>query len=242
MCNNDKTYEIIKLIIAPFAGAFFAFLFLRFAEWLRFRTKRRKNYLRALGKIQLMGNSNYNALASSISSIDQIIKIVKEATDENKSPYSGNRLDNLTNDNDVLLDLRNDDFINEYFSYSLSIEKHNHDVDNINHFHESMKNSRLAGQITPQNYDENMLRFIDDLKLYRKYCLDFMEKTEVIIARSRVLMKIESTFFRKLFKIHLEKFNKSFIKKYDVELLVLKQEIEDIKNKNKKERDRILSS
>ena len=88
------------------------------------RTKRKDN-IRALSRIQLICNENYDFLNDSVYSIDQILKVFKEARERNQSPFSENRLDKITNDKNILLDLLNNDFVNDYFSYTIMIEKHN---------------------------------------------------------------------------------------------------------------------
>lgn len=242
MSQNNDTYEIIKLLISPFAGAFFAYLFIRLAERVKAKKEKKKSNIRALGKIQLFGNENYNSLFDTLYNIDQILDVIELARQKSQSPFSANRLDKISIDKDILLDLRNDDFINEYFSYIILVERHNNDVTNINHFHESMKMARLSGQITPENYNDNMQRFEERLKLFRKFCVNSMERTEFIIARCRVLIKNESSLFRKVFKISYKGYSKSFYKKYDAELLLLQKEMEEKKKSSKEKSDKIISS
>ncbi|MBK7103686.1 MAG: hypothetical protein IPH62_00165 [Ignavibacteriae bacterium] len=229
-------------MIAPFAGALFAYLFIRLAERVKAKKEKKKSNIRALGKIQLFGNENYNSLYDTLYNIDQILGVIKLANEKSQNPFSANRLDKISIDKDIILDLQSDDFINEYFSYIILVDRHNNDVTNINHFHESMKMARLTGQITPENYNENMLRFAESLKLFRKFCVDSMERTEFIIARCRVLLKKEASFFRKIFKKNYKGYDKSFHKKYDAELLLLKKEMEEIKKSSKEKSDKIVSS
>ncbi len=241
MDQSNQTYEILKLLVSAFAGAFFAYIFIRLADRVKTKKEKKKSYIRALGKIQLLGNENYNSLSDTLHNIDQILNVMKLAREKSQSPFSANRLDKISIDKDVLLDLRNDDFINEYFSYILLVERHNNDVNNINHFHESMKMARLTGQITPENYNDNMQRFEDELELFKRFCVDSMDRTELIIARCRVLLKDESSLFRKMFKKNYKGYSKLFHKKYNAELLVLKKEVNEIRKKSKEKIDRILS-
>ena len=242
MFQNNNTFEIIKLLISGFAGAFFAYLFIRLAERTKTKKEKKKSYIRALGKIQLLGNENYNSLFDILYNIDQILGVIELARQKSQNPFSANRLDRISIEKDILLDLRNDDFINEYFSYIILVERHNNDVTNINHFHESMKTARLTGQITPENYNENMQRLEEKLKLYRKFCVDSMERTELIVARSRVLLKNELSLFRKIFKKGYKGYSKSFLKKYNAELSLLRKEMQEKKKSSKENSDKIINS
>ncbi|MFH1197017.1 MAG: hypothetical protein V1720_15070 [bacterium] len=235
MIIDEKIFEILKLLVSAFAGAFFAFLFLRFADRAKEKRTKRKENAKALCRIELICNENYNFLNDSVYSIDQILKVFKEARERKQSPYSENRLDMLTNDKKILLDLLNNNFVNDYFSYTIMIEKHNNDVESINHFHEAMKMARLTGQITPENYMDNMARFEDNIKIFKNLVFDSMNMTEEIIAKCRVLLKDEASLFRKIFPKNREGYDNNFYKKYESELSLLKEEMTQI-NKASKER------
>lgn len=241
MIIDDKIFEIVKLLLSAFAGAFFAFLFLRFADRGKEKRAKRKDNIKALSRIQLICNENYNFLNDSVYSIEQILRVFKEARERNQSPFSENRIDKITNDKNILLDLLNNDFVNDYFSYTVMIEKHNNDVDSINHFHESMKMARLTGQISPENYMANMARFEDNIKIFKKFCYDSMKTTTEIIAKCRVLLKSETTLFRKIFPKDQQGYDKKFMKKYEVELVLLKTEMEQITSSARDKIEKILS-
>lgn len=241
MQQSNQTFEIIKSLVTAFAGAFFAYIFIRLSDRVKSKKEKNKANIKALGKIQLMGNENYNSLFDTTQSIDQIQNTIKMAREKEQSPFSANQFNKLSIDKYILQDLRNDDFINEYFSYALLVERHNSDITNINHFHDSMKMARLTGQITPENYNENMQRFESSLDTFNKFCIDSMERTEIIIARCRVLLKNESSLFNKLFRSYVG-YDKKFLKKYDAELFLLKKEVEGIKKKSGYKIKEILSS
>src|SRR3989304_6513221 len=101
MIIDEKIFEILKLLVSAFAGAFFAFLFLRFADRGKEKRAKRKENTKALCRIELICNENYNFLNDSVYSIDQILKVFKEARERKQSPFSENRLDNLTNDKNI---------------------------------------------------------------------------------------------------------------------------------------------
>ena len=233
--NIDKqTFEIIKLLLSAFAGAFFAFIFLWVSDRVKTKKQKRSTNIRALSKIQLICNNNYNALNNTLYSISEILRVFKEAREQSKDPFSANRLDKIILDQDLLLDLLNIDFLNDYFSFTRSIEKHNNDIENINHFHESMKMARLSGVISSENYIENLTRFENNLKLFNKFVIDLMNQTESIIAKARVLLKDETTFIKKLLRITSKGYKKNFNNKYETELEFLRTEMKMVKEKSRK--------
>ena len=238
---EEEIFEILKLLIPAFAGAFFAFLFLRFADWGKKKKNIRDKNIRALNRIQLICNENHNFLNDSIYNIDEIIKVIEEARKRKQSPFSENHLDKITNDKILLLDLVNNAFVNDYFSYAIMVEKHNNDVDSINHFHESMKMARLTGQISVENYIENMSRFGENIKLFKKFCSDSMDMTQDIIAKCRVQLKDETSLWKKLFKKPIYNYDKTFNKKYAAELVLLKKELDQITNASKERIKKVVS-
>ena len=238
---DKQTFEVIKLLLSAFAGAFFAFIFIWISDRIKTRKEVQKNNIRALNKIQFICNNNYSTLNTTLYSINEIIRVFNEAREQSQDPFSANRLDKIILDQDLLLDLSNIDFINDYFSFTRIIEKHNNDVDNLNHFHESMKMARLTGVISSDNYITNLGRFERNLKLFNRFVIDLMNQTESIIAKSRVLLKDEATFIKKLFKNTSKGYKKNFDKKYESELVLLRSEMKMVREKSKKDIDKVLN-
>jgi hypothetical protein len=242
MKMDEQIFEVVKILLSAFAGALFAFVFLKFAERGKDKKEKQKANIKALSKIQQICNENYNLLNDTLFSINEIIKVIEEARKRNQSPFSANRLDTLVIDKNILLDLLNNDFVNDYFSYMIMVKKQNDDVDSTNNFHESMKMARLTDKITSENYIQNMIRFEDNLKVEKKFIDDSMKQTEMILARCRVLLKEKTTIFRKIFKHKNIGYNKKFNEKYEKELKSLKIELETIKQKSKDEIENVIKS
>jgi len=241
--NIEKdTFEIIKILLSAFAGAFFAFVFIWLSDKRKGKNEKKKGNIRALSKIQFICNNNYTVLNTTLYSISEILRVFKEAREQSKDPFSANRLDKIILDQDLLLDLSNIDFINDYFLFNRIIEKHNNDVENLNHFHDSMKSARLNNVITSQNYIENLSRFENNLKLFNKFVINLMDQTESIVAKCRVLLKDETSFWKKLFRRTSKGYKKDFIKKYETELVLLRKEMKIVKDKSKAEIDKVLKS
>jgi len=238
----QESNNIVNDFASAFAGAFFAFLFIRLAAWLKDRRERKIKNRRALGKIQLICNINYGTLSDSLFVIDWILKVIKDAEEKKQLPFSANRLDKLSIVKDVLLDIDNTDFLNDYFSYIVTLEKHNNDIDSINQFHESMKMAKLGGKITPENYVENMNRLAKNLNVYKKFCVDTMEKTEIILAKSRVLLLREKSLIERIFSPKSKLYSRGFKKKLIAELEMLKKEMEFVKEKSRADMNKIISA
>lgn len=239
---DEQIFDVIKILLSAFAGALFAFIFLKFAERGRDKKEKRKANIKALSKIQQICNENYNLLNSTLYSINEILKVIEEARKRNQSPFSANRLDTLVIDKDILLDLLNNDFVNDYFSYMIMIKKQNDDVEATNNFHESMKMARLTDKITPENYIQNMIRFEDNLKVEKKFINDSMKQTEMIVAKCRVLLKEKTSIYRKIFKYKNIGYDRKFNEKYNKELKLLRAEMDTIKKKSKEEIENILKA
>lgn len=236
-------FEFIKIILSAFCGAWFAYIFMKYLEKNISRKEKVNSNIKALYKIQQICNENISTSDQIIYSIDEIIRIFTEAEQRNQDPFSMNRIDILSLNKDLLLDLLNVDFINDYFSHYQIIQKHNDDAKASNDFKNSMHLARLNGNISSENYLENMNRYKDDLIVFRKLVLDLMEKIKTMNAKCRVLLKTKKSFWQKHFQKNLiEKYDDKFPNKLKKELLLLSEEMKGIREASKKEIEKTLNS
>lgn len=238
---NIFSWELLKLLLPSFLGAFFAFLFIRFADWLKEKHEIKKKNIRSLLKIQFICNENSNSINNTVFSIDQINRVIKESKERLQVPLAGNRLEKMILEKDVLLDLLNQDFINDFFSYNATIEKHNEDVVAFNELHDSLKMAFISKKIDSENYWENIERLKSNLEVFKKFCNDSFEKNEDILSKCRVLLITEQTFFRKLFKSNYRKYNKDFDSKVSIEKQKLIKEMKFVQEKSKQEIDKVMN-
>ena len=233
--------ELLKIFAVSFSGAFFAFIFIRFAEKLKSRRDRKNDDNNALSKIQYLCNENYNTLNDTTFSLKDSIRIIEEAKVRNQAPYSPLLFKKLSINKDIILKLKNIDFINDYFSYSIMVDKHNDDIESINVFKNSMQTAQLSGVISIENYLENMERLKVQFETFIKYCEDSKERTEDILIKSRVLIKMKFHWYSKLLSWRKGGYPKNYDELHSKELKLLREELREVQ-KTSEERNNNVES
>lgn len=238
---------ILKNIFFPaFIGAFFGFLTFLLSEYIRGFMEKRKNYIKALFKIQMICNENSDILSLNISSIENIITNYNKAREQNKLPLSFNTFYNLKYNNDILIDIHNFDFLNEYFSYGRLIERQNCDFNNIYNTYELFKTNRLHNNISSEEYVFNVGILIEKLKIIKEFCDELTEKTKDILVKSRLISDMETPINKYIFiKLRFEKYRKyhnKFFKRINEEKLKLEKEFKQVQTKSKENIDKIIKA
>ena len=104
--------DIVQTGIIAFFGAFFAFIFVKFGEWIRDVRKGNVNHFNSLVKIERLLNRIIDRFEENIQVFGKNLDALKSmkllAWSSHKIPF----------DNDLADDLKNIDFINDYFSFS----------------------------------------------------------------------------------------------------------------------------
>ncbi len=228
--------ELLKIFASAFSGAFFAFVFIRISEILKAKRDRKNKNIKSLLSIQYLCNENYNTLNDTIYSLNDSIRIFEEAKKRNQDPYTPLLFKKLSINKEIILELTNNDFVNDYFSYSIMVAKHNDDIESINTFKNTFQIARLSSNISPENYIENMNRLKEQFKDFIKYCYDSMDRTQEILVKCRVLLNKENPWYSKLLFWKDTGYPKNFKSDYEKELLIAKKEVEQVK-KNSEHRN-----
>lgn len=228
--------DIVQTGIIAFFGAFLAFIFVKFGEWIRDVKKRNKNHFNALMKIERLLNRICDRLEVNIQVFGEHLDALKSKKlliwSSHEIPFDYKLSD----------DLKNIDFINEYFSFSLDIERMKNDFVTIKNMHEENKGLFINEKISQDTYKDNVSFCIGEMEKIIKFMKAYQEKLIQLLAKTRILQKEKEKNWTFLFgafpKTHYEK---NFNEKVREELEILKKEIDEVRKKSKEEKNKIKS-
>ena len=219
-------------MIGAFAGAFFAFLFVRIGDALtRFYDRQKKSY-NGLVRLEYLCNEYLNLISDNIFVIDDFSKIATDSFAKNEPFIYMNTLHQFVVPKDILLDLANIDLINEVFSFYADVDKMDHSIDTVNRFYSEIKDAFVQQKIDYGTYKTNVLIGLAKMAELRKFLLGLDQETKRIGATARLMSK-DKPFLTYL--IHLssrEYISKKIKNRIPGEVKKLEAEIEATKSKS----------
>jgi hypothetical protein len=140
-------------------------------------------------------------------------------------------------DRDLLLDVKNLDYVNDMFEFNVDISKINQTIPIIVDGYNELKKSLLEGNINKATFDSNTQRFLYPNLLFLKATLEDMDKkTEILMAKNKTLYKssiLTIDWFLELFT-HTERYPNNFEVKWRKELVRLqKDRLENVQKSQK---------
>ena len=228
--------DIVQTGIVAFFGAFFAFIFVKFGEWIRDVKKGNINHFISLMKIERLLNRISDRLEVNIlvfgENLDALKSMKLLAWSSHEIPFN----------NELSDDLKNIDFINEYFSFSLDIERMKNDFVTIKNMHEENKGLFINEKISPDAYKDNVSFCIGEMEKIIKFMKAYQENAIQLLAKTRILQKEKEKNWTFLFGAFPKRhYAKNFNKKVEEEAKILNKEIDEVRKKSKEEKNKIKS-
>jgi hypothetical protein len=228
--------ETLASGIIAFFGAFFAFAFVKFSDWISLIRKRNAGHFKALVLIERLLNQI-------VSRLDRNISLCKEdiAALRSMKMLIWN-LPSVPYKYELANDLKNIDFINDYLTFTADIETLNHDINTIITMYQEIKSLFINKSIDPDTFKSNVTFSISRVSAILKFMEDYKSTAIELLAKNRILLKERK---QKIFLIGpLPKMNygKDLNTDLKKELSILAEEIEATKAKSQQEIDRIIKS
>ena len=228
--------HIVETGIGAFFGAFFAFIFVIIAECITIFRKGNKNHFNSLIKIERLLNRIYDRLDVNIQVFGKNLDALKSMKfliwSSHEVPFN----------NELANDLKNIDFINEYFSFSLDIERMKNDFVTIKNMYEENKGLFINEKISLEIYKDNVLFCIREMKKIIKFMKAYQEKANKLLATTRLLQKEKRKNWTFLFgAIPKKHYIKNFDEKIEKEQKTLNKEIDEIRKESLEEKNKIKS-
>jgi len=222
-------HEIVLIGIAAFFGAFFVFVFDRFSKRLSAFRKGNNEHFNALVKIERLLNRT-------MAQLDKNAKLGRDDINALNSmkilvwnlppiPFSHELADNL----------KNIDFVNDYFDFMMGIESLNHDLNVMMTAYNEVKSMSLGKTISPEHYKDNVIFIIKQVSEIIKFMESYQAETTELLAKARILLKEREHRIFLLGAWPRRYYDKNIGQQQHEELLALKSEIELTKKKSREE-------
>lgn len=230
--DNTIGRELVILGFSAFAGAFFAYLFTRFADFFSKIYQRQIKHYNSLVNLETQLTEIGGIINDDLYVIPEFIKVITSGH------VYFNNLRPLPIDKSHYENLYDIDLINLLFSYNYELRKINDDIDTVTRGYDKIESAYTQKNITPEEYLYNCKNLAAQLTIQKLFLTKLQDKATRLIARIRIEIKKDIPFGTKLQSFFI-KTNGSKITnlELDRELKKLKKEIEESKTISRKEID-----
>lgn len=184
--SNDTGF--IKIVVASFAGAFFAFLFLRVGEILEKYYQRQVKHFNALVSMEVF----LDELGTIIH--DNIYLLPSFRTTINSGNVYASILRPLPIRREYYEELHDIKLINELYKLNYDIRRINDDLESANDWYLHLREIYTTGQMKPDHYIENAKILSENLKVIQAALMLLLED----VIRLNAIVKIRLTMDKPL--------------------------------------------
>ncbi len=231
----NPNYELTIQGFSAFAGAFFAFLFLRLAEFLSKLYQRQVKHYNSLVILETQLNEIGGIIHDNLYILPNFIRVIKSGD------VYFNNLRPIPIDKTHYENLYDLTILNELFTYNYQVRKLNDDMETASVGYQDIKNALIQKNITHQDYIVNANILAENLKQIEMFLSDLEERTVKLLARIRVQMKYDKPLGTRIMSVFIRSYgaslNEKEIKKEEEKL---DQEIKETKTKSQKEIEEVL--
>lgn len=235
---SEPTNPIYVLLISgfgAFAGAFFAFIFLKLADFLIRIHQRKMKHYNSLVLLETQLNELLGIIYDNVS----IISSFKEIINSGKIHFG--KLRQVPIDRSHYSNLQDVTLKNNLFSYNYKLRQLNDDIDNITNGYNDIKNALLQKNISYEDYLTNVKFTVGFLIKLGKYLKNINEQTIELLVKVRLMCKKDLPLGTKISRWFIRQSGSNLIESdLDEEKKKLLNEIEIIGNQSQKEIDDIL--
>lgn len=232
---TSPTQELIMQGFSAFAGAFFAFLFIRIAEFLSKLYQRQVKHYNSLVILETQLNEIGGIIHDDLYILPNFIRVIKSGN------VYYNNLHPIPIDKSHYESLYDLTILNELFTYNYQVRKLNNDMETASSGYQDIKNALIQKNITHQDYTVNTNILAENLKQIEIFLADLEERTVKLLVRIRVQMRYDKPLGTRIMgwfiRSHGANLSEKEIKKEEDKL---NKEIEETKTKSQKEIEEIL--
>ncbi|MBC7943771.1 MAG: hypothetical protein H7X91_00555 [Burkholderiales bacterium] len=235
--SKASDLEAFRALLGGFAGAFFAFLFIRLGDWLTRLYQRRATHYNALVRLQYYFNECLVLTGDNIFIADDFFRCFAEESREGEElRIFMNRFIAYPRDIELVISLSNIDYANELYSFNIEIQKTNQSMATVNRSYEQMLEAFVSKNIDASVYQANVHALRIHYVELRKFLLRIKHDLVLLIAKARLLDREAPWLFKVIRALTSTTYGKGFEKRVGVEATKVESEIEAVA---KKSRDKI---
>jgi hypothetical protein len=222
--------QIIIQGFGAFTGAFFAFLFLRLAEFFSKIHERQVKHFNSLVILE----TQLNELGGIIHDNIYLIPFFKTSITSGNIYFS--KLRSMPIDKSHYENLHDIYLINDLFSYNYQLRKLNDDIDSLADGYSDIKNAYIQHNIQKQDYLINARISAELLVTLEVFLMDMEESTVQLMAKVRLMSKRDVPLGTRIARLFIHT-SGSKLKKSEIESesKKLRKEIEETKVQSQKE-------
>lgn len=227
--------QILIQAFSAFTGAFFAFLFLRLAEFFSKIYERQVRHFNSL----IILETQLNELMGIISDNIYLIPFFKTSITSGNIYFSKLRF--MPVDKSHYGNLHDLELINDLFSYNYQLRKLNDDLESLTDGYSDIKNAYIQHNIQKQDYLINAQISAEMLITLEIFLKDMEKHTIQLMAKVRLMSKRDAPLGTRIARLFIHT-SGSKLKKNEIEneVKILRKEIEEIKRSSKMEIDNAL--
>lgn len=193
---KSSDLEAFRALVGGFAGAFFAYLFVRMGDALKKLYDRKETNHTALVKLQHYFNDCLNATSDNLFIINDCASVFsEERLGTNQAPLYMNAFHTYVIDRETVTKLTNLDFLNEVYSLNVSLNKTNHSLGTIDRAYILFRDALIAKNIDIPIYQANARRYRDRCLEMRGFLMQLQGDLIRLYAITNLLLKGDRPFF-----------------------------------------------
>lgn len=217
---NDTNF--LKNIVTSFAGAFFAFLFLRIGEVLGKYYQRQVKHFNALVSLEIFSDELGSIIHDNVCILPEFRKTISSGgvftSTLNSLPIRKDYYEQL---NDIKL-------INEVYKLNYDIRRMNDDQNTAVNWHIHLRELYTTGKITPEHYIENAKILSENLKVVQAGLVLLLEDTIRLNAIVKIRADLDKPLLTRAMNFLMERI------KQDISESQIKHKIITVKKEVKK--------
>lgn len=219
--------EAFRALVGGFAGAFFAYLFVRFGDALKKLYDRKEANHTALVKLQHYFNDCLNATSDNIFIINDCVHVfTEERLASAQAPLYMNAFHTYAIDRESIVKLTNVDFLNEVYALNVTLNKTNHSLGTIDRTYTLFRDALLAKNIDVATYQGNARQYRDRCFEMRPFLEQLQGDLIRLFAVANLLLKDRPFFVSILQRFARTKYPKNFQELLSTEHPRVKAEME----------------
>lgn len=228
-------HNILVQGFGAFAGAFFAFLFLRLAEFFSKIYSRQVQHYNSLVMLETQLNEIGGIIHDNLYIIPTFAKVIVSGN------VYFNNLHKIPIDKSHYQNLYDINLLNELFEYYYQLRKINDDIETMAAGYSDIKNALIQGHINQARYKVNAGALAETLKTLEIFLADIQEQTVKLMARVSVQIKGDIPLGTKLQRMFIHTVgDKLKQEEIDRQVKKLSKEIEETKTKSQKQIEEVL--
>lgn len=167
--------EAFRALLGAFAGAFFAYIFVRLGDGMKRIYDRKEKHHNALVRLQHYFNDCLNLTGDNLFIADDFLRVFEEAKlQAGDRPIYMNKFHQYPIDRELVIELTNLDFANEVYALNVGLRKLNNSLATLDRAYSQIRDAFIAKNIDIQIYLVNVRK---SRSRYPEVC-EFLRQTK----------------------------------------------------------------